>query len=64
MQENLVNEVLDKLKNGDISEYYVPKEDFLPFREILVRREDFKHFRGIAQHGGNVIYRYLEEARS
>lgn len=60
----LINEVLEKLKAGELSEYYVKKEDFLPFRQILVQREDFKNFRGIAQRSGDVLYQYLEAPRS
>ncbi|AIE59457.1 hypothetical protein [Bacillus methanolicus] len=63
-EEKMINEVLDKLKNGEISEYYVSKDKFLSFRSVLVKRPDFKHFRGIAQRGGDVIYRYLETPRS
>ncbi|MDQ0214836.1 hypothetical protein J2S13_001233 [Oikeobacillus pervagus] len=58
------NELMDQLKNGEIEKIYVKKEDFLTFRRLLVAREDFKHFRGIADRGGNVEYEYLEEARS
>lgn len=61
---DLINERLDQLKNGVLNEYYVSKEEFLDFRKILVLREDFKHFRGIAQRGGAVIYHYLEAPRS
>ncbi|CAG9620585.1 hypothetical protein [Sutcliffiella rhizosphaerae] len=64
MNEALVKDILDKLKNGELHEYRVQKEDFMAFREILVAREDFKHFRGIAKHKGEVIYQYLQEARS
>lgn len=64
MKEEHIQEVLDQLKDGTISEYYVSKEDFLPFRSVLVKRDDFKHFRGIAQRGGHVLYRYLENPRS
>lgn len=39
-------------------------KEFLAFREVLVNRDDFKHFRGNAQHNGVIIYTYLEEARS
>ncbi|MEH7204067.1 hypothetical protein V7130_16315, partial [Bacillus safensis] len=31
---------------------------------VLVNQDDFKHFRGIAKHGGDVIFEYLTEARS
>lgn len=62
--KELYIEVLEKLKSGEISEYYVKKEDFMVFREILVKREDFKHFRGIGQRGGDVVYQYLADPRS
>jgi hypothetical protein len=64
MNEQLINEILDKLRDGELSEYHVTNEQFLDFREVLVKREDFKHFRGIAERGGSVLYRYLAEARS
>jgi hypothetical protein len=64
VQEHSINEILDKLMNGELSEYYVKNEDFMEFRQILVNRKDFKHFRGIAQRSGDVLYRYLKEARS
>lgn len=64
MELHLVNELLDKLKNGELAEYYVKKEDFLEFRSVLVSRPDFKHFRGIGQRGGDVLYQYLSEPRS
>lgn len=64
LDENLINEILDKLKSGALSEYRVPKEDFLNFRISLVKREDFKNFRGIAQRGGGVKYHYMEVPRS
>jgi hypothetical protein len=62
--KELYIEILEKLKAGEITEYYVKKEDFMDFREILVNREDFKHFRGIGQRGGDVVYQYLAEPRS
>ncbi|TDL80204.1 hypothetical protein [Peribacillus frigoritolerans] len=64
MDNQLANEMLDSLKNGEIHEYHVPKDVFLTFRTVLVEREDFKHFRGIAQQGGSVIYKYLQVPRS
>ncbi|OCA85625.1 hypothetical protein A8F94_12145 [Bacillus sp. FJAT-27225] len=64
MNEKEINEILDQLRDGVLTEYYVTKEDFLPFRTVLVHRQDFKHFRGIAQRGGDVIYEYVSEARS
>ncbi|ANB56824.1 hypothetical protein GFC29_181 [Anoxybacillus sp. B7M1] len=64
MDEKLAAKLLDDLRDRNISELLVKKEDFLLFRKILVNRSDFKHFRGIAQHGGDVIYHYLEHPRS
>lgn len=64
MDEKTINEIMNKLKDKEISEYYVKKEDFLTFRSVIVKREDFKHIRGIAQRGGDVIYRYSDVARS
>ncbi|MCM3160179.1 hypothetical protein [Metabacillus litoralis] len=64
MDGQTVTEILDQLRDGELNEYHVTKEQFLIFREVLVNREDFKHFRGIAKQGGSVIYRYLNEPRS
>ncbi|HEY4552290.1 MAG TPA: hypothetical protein VIG80_03785 [Bacillaceae bacterium] len=51
-------ELLEKLRNGELNRIEVPKEDFLPFRQVLMEQSDVKQFRGIAQRGGNVIYEY------
>lgn len=64
MNEDFINEQLDNLKKGILSEYFVSKEDFLSFRKVLVKRSDFKHFRGIAQRDGAVVYQYTEVPRS
>lgn len=56
--------MLESLKNKEVEEIFVSKHDFMEFREFLVIREDFKHFRGIAQRGGDVIFTYIDEARS
>ncbi|MGM0902524.1 hypothetical protein [Mesobacillus maritimus] len=64
MTNEEVHEILNQLKRGEVSEYHVSKEEFLTFRQVLVNREDFKHFRGIAQRGGEVVYHYIENARS
>ncbi|MGM9987384.1 MAG: hypothetical protein ACI35O_09170 [Bacillaceae bacterium] len=56
--------LLDQLKNGEVDKVHIAKEDFLSFRLELIKREDFKHFRGIAQRGGSVVYTYLEVPRS
>jgi hypothetical protein len=64
VDERLATELLNKLRDGEISELRIKKEDFLAFRPVLIKREDFKHFRGIAQRGGDIIYQYLKEPRS
>ena len=64
MNEQLVAEILNKLRDGEFNEYRVTNEQFLSFRTVLVKRDDFKHFHGIAQRGGSVIYKYLKEERS
>ncbi|MEH7378695.1 MULTISPECIES: hypothetical protein [Bacillaceae] len=64
MKEEMITEILDRLMTGEISEYYVTNDDFMEFRQVLVKRNDFKHFRGIGQRGGDVLYHYLKEPRS
>ena len=55
------NELLDQLKAKEITSLTIRKEDFLTFRETLIAREDFKHFRGAAFHHGETVYTYTEE---
>ncbi|MGG3890947.1 hypothetical protein [Metabacillus fastidiosus] len=64
MDEQTITEILDQLRDSELRTYEVFKEDFLEFRKVLIKRDDFKYFRGIAQQGGSVIYEYLQEARS
>ena len=61
---NEYEKILQQLKEGEISSYKIKKEEFLKFREVLVKHENFKHFRGEAQQGGDIIYTYLAEKRS
>ncbi|MDX8366077.1 hypothetical protein [Cytobacillus sp. IB215665] len=64
MDEQYITEILDKLRDGELNEFRVSKEQFYTYRNVIVSRSDFKHFHGIAQRGGDVIYRYLTEERS
>lgn len=64
MDKSVIEDMLNQLSARTISEWYVKKEDFLAVRDVLVKREDFKHFRGIAQRSGDVLYQYLPEPRS
>ena len=54
-----IDEQLNALKSGMIDQIHVTKEEFLAFREVLVKREEFKHFSGNAMQGGDIIYTYL-----
>jgi hypothetical protein len=64
MKEETITEILDRLMTGELSEYYVTNDDFMEFRQVLVKRKDFKHFRGIGQRGGDILYQYEKEPRS
>lgn len=55
---------LDELREGIVSSISIGKEEFFEFREVLIQREDFKHFRGTAKQGGFVIYTYEANSRS
>lgn len=64
MNEQEAQAILDQLAKREINEYTITKENFMEFRQQLVKRPDFKHFRGDARHNGVVVYTYLDEARS
>lgn len=63
MDEKTINEMIEKLVRGELDEIYVEKKDFMSFRNVIVNRPDFKHFRGTALRGGDVIYEYMDEPR-
>ncbi|RSK26742.1 hypothetical protein EJF36_07630 [Bacillus sp. HMF5848] len=64
MDEETIQSKLDELRDGKIKQLHVTKDEFMMYRKYIVNRSDFKHFRGIAQHGGNVLYEYSETPRS
>ncbi|KYD10172.1 hypothetical protein MXL46_12340 [Heyndrickxia sporothermodurans] len=64
MTQEKIMELLNQLRTGEIQELYVDNADFYDVRKVLVEQEDFKHFQGIAQRNGHVIYKYLEIPRS
>ncbi|WP_175988611.1 hypothetical protein [Bacillus sp. Marseille-Q1617] len=64
MMESDILQLMDSLRNKETEEIRIEKEDFLSFRAVLVKQTDFKHFRGIAEHGGNIRYQYLDTPRS
>ncbi|KSU84322.1 MULTISPECIES: hypothetical protein [Fictibacillus] len=59
MNEHLANEILSDLRNGNLSEYIVIKEEFPLFRDVLVKQEDKKAFRGIIVPGGGGDIKYF-----
>ncbi|PCK21871.1 hypothetical protein CEY02_06375 [Bacillus pumilus] len=64
MTEEQILTILESLRNGTEKQVTIQKVDFLSFRTVLVKQDDFKHFSGIAKHGGDVIFEYLKEERS
>ncbi|MGN7477146.1 hypothetical protein ACTHOQ_04760 [Solibacillus silvestris] len=56
--------VLDQLRNGEIQSALIKKDEFLQFREHLIKDEQFKNFRGEAKQGGDVVYTFLENPRA
>ncbi|QCR31622.1 hypothetical protein C1N55_05315 [Lysinibacillus sp. SGAir0095] len=57
-------QMIEQLKSGEVDSIHISKEEFLQFREFLVRDELFKHFRGEAQQGGDVTFTFLKVPRS
>lgn len=55
---------IENLRNGTTALVRIQHKDFLVFRQELINQPDFKHFRGIARHGGHVDYEYMETPRS
>lgn len=56
--------MIEQLKSGEINSIEIPKEEFLEFRQLVVKDEMFKHFRGEAKQGGNVVFTFLDKPRS
>ncbi|MBO1306811.1 hypothetical protein JZO70_11595 [Enterococcus sp. 669A] len=55
---NPFEEKMAQLRNGEIEKIEVTREDFFLFREVWLKQEDRKYFRGIAGLNGSVIYVY------
>ncbi|KIL45883.1 hypothetical protein [Jeotgalibacillus soli] len=64
MNKEEMIEMLNELKEKKIEQLFISKEDFPVCRELILARDDFKHFRGIAQRNGDIIYHYMNEPRS
>lgn len=46
------------LREGKIEEILVNRENFFLWREVWIKQEDKKFFRGIAEHKGRITYVY------
>ncbi|MGM9949795.1 MAG: hypothetical protein ACI33P_06695 [Lysinibacillus sp.] len=57
-------QLLDQLRHGEVEKVEVSKAEYLAFREVLVKDPQFKHFRGEAKQGGNVMFTFLEQPRT
>lgn len=55
---NPFEEKIEQLRNGEIEKFEVSREEFFLFREVWVKQEDKKFFRGIAGLKGSIIYVY------
>ena len=55
---------LDQLARGEMVSLTIAKEDFLAFREVLLKHPQFKQFRGEALQGATIVYTSLQEARA
>lgn len=56
--------ILNQLRHREIKQVEIAKEEYLAFRQVLIKDPQFKHFRGEAKQGGNVVYTFLEQPRT
>ena len=56
--------ILDELRLGEIQSVIIKKEEFLQFREYLIKDEQFKNFRGEAKQGGDIVYTFSQNSRT
>ena len=56
--------MLNQLRNGEVKSIEISKDEYLQFREVLVKDAQFKHFRGEAKQGGNIVFTFLDKPRT
>lgn len=56
--------ILDQLRNSETQSVLIKKDEFLQFREYLIKDEHFKNFRGEAKQGGDIVYTFSENSRA
>lgn len=61
---NNYTQLLDQLRNKEVESITISKAEFLQFREQLVKDPQFKHFRGEAKQGGDVVFTFLDVPRT
>ena len=54
--------IIERLRNGEIEQFLVKKENFLDFREVLMAQNDKEQICGEAKKGGDVVYTYINES--
>lgn len=57
-------QMLEQLRNDEVKSIEIKKSEYLAFREVLVKDAQFKHFRGEAKQGGDIVYTYLKVPRT
>jgi len=57
-------EMLDQLRSGEVTSILIKKDEFLQFRELLLKDPEFKQFRGDAKQGGDVVFTFLQTPRA
>ncbi|MEO4054302.1 hypothetical protein [Solibacillus sp. CAU 1738] len=61
---NNYEKMIDELRNGEVQSIQLSKENFLEFRKVLIQDPQFKHFRGEAKQGGDIVFTFLDNART
>lgn len=56
--------MIDQLRNGKVNSIEINKAEYLQFREVLVKDAQFKHFRGEAKQGGNIVFTFFDVPRT
>ena len=57
-------QLLNQLCNKEIESLTISKAEYLQFREQLVKSSKFKHLRGEAKQGGDVVFTFLDIPRT
>lgn len=55
---NSFEQQIEDLRSGKIDEIQVNRDNFFLWREVWIKQEDKKYFKGIAGHKGKITYVY------